>query len=152
MRNVIKLRKETFTKVSASFLICSLWKFNENLGKSIDKSTKVCSRFCLRKIGLVIRGKSQIWLQGELHINNAKRIKDSLDICIDKISESKQLYCVNPDRDFTRNKKLPFSEVLKTILCFTSKSLNSEMIEFFDFNRVWILNCVNAFSHQISQH
>lgn len=64
-------------------------------------------------------------------MNNTKRIKDSLDNCIEKISDSKELYCVDPDRDFTRNKKLSFSDVIKTTLCFTSKSLNNEMIETF---------------------
>lgn len=64
-------------------------------------------------------------------MSNAKSIKRSMKKCINEIASSSDLYCQNPGIDFTRNRKLPFSEMMKAILCFSGKSLNKEMLEIF---------------------
>lgn len=64
-------------------------------------------------------------------MSNAKSIKKSMKKCIKEIASSSDLYCRNPGVDFTRNRKLPFPEMMKAILCFSGKSLNKEMLEIF---------------------
>ena len=64
-------------------------------------------------------------------MSNAKSIKRSMKKCINEIASTSELYCKNPKADFTRNRKLTFSDTMKAILCFSGKSLNKEMIEIF---------------------
>ena len=64
-------------------------------------------------------------------MNNARRVKRSLKNCINEVSLKKDLYCYNPGVDFSRDRKLTFSEMLKAILCFSGKSLNKELLEIF---------------------
>lgn len=54
----------------------------------------------------------------------SKNIKRSLNKCIDEISASSSLYCQS-EADFTRNRKLSFSSVMKAVLCFGGKSLSN---------------------------
>lgn len=60
-----------------------------------------------------------------------KRIKASLNKSIKAICQSANKYCRNPEKDFTRRKKLPMEKVMKTVLGFSSKSLNNELIDIF---------------------
>lgn len=67
-------------------------------------------------------------------MNQAKRIKSTLNKCIKNVCAEKERYCVNPERDFSHNKKLPMDKVIKTVLGFSSKSLTNEMIDIFSGN------------------
>ena len=49
-------------------------------------------------------------------MSKAKGIKRSMKKCIDEIASLSAQYTQNPDVDFTRNRKLSFSEVMKAIL------------------------------------
>ena len=60
-----------------------------------------------------------------------KRIKAALNKSIKAICQSANKYCRNPEKDFTRRKKLPMEKVMKTVLGFSSKSLNNELIDIF---------------------
>lgn len=62
-------------------------------------------------------------------MKTTKKIKNTLNNCIKSTCQSKEKYCVNPDTDFTRNKKLPMEKVIKAVLGLSSKSLNNEMID-----------------------
>lgn len=64
-------------------------------------------------------------------MKTTRKIKITLNNCIEEICQSKEKYCANPDTDFTRNKKLPIEKVIKAVLGFSSKSLNNEMIDIF---------------------
>ena len=64
-------------------------------------------------------------------MSNARRVKRSLKNCINEVSLKKDLYCYNPVVDFSRDRKLTFSEMLKAILFFSGKSLNKELLEIF---------------------
>lgn len=68
-------------------------------------------------------------------MSKAKGIKRSMKKCIDEIASLSAQYTQNPDVDFTRNRKLSFSEVMKAILCFSGKSLNKELIEIFGYGK-----------------
>lgn len=79
-----------------------------------------------------------------------RKTKDVLNSCIEKICQTKENYCVNPKTDFTRNKKLPMDKVIKTILSFSSKSLNNEMIDIWGHDTNDIAS-VSAFVQQRSK-
>lgn len=79
-----------------------------------------------------------------------KKFKKALINCIETICQSKENYCVNPETDFTRNKKLPMDKVIKAILSFSSKSLNNEMIDIFG-NNIDNMASVSAFVQQRSK-
>ena len=50
-----------------------------------------------------------------------KTIKRALKKCITEISTAPELYAVNPGKDFTRNRKLPFESILKSVLSMTGR-------------------------------
>ena len=64
-------------------------------------------------------------------MNQIKGIKATLNKCIKTVCQSPGEYCRNPEKDFTRRKKLPMGKVIKTVLGFSSKSLNNEIIDAF---------------------
>ena len=64
-------------------------------------------------------------------MNYNDKIKQLLDDIIHQIANNKNNYVLNPDVDFTRNRKLPFEMVVKIILSMKGGSLNKELYEFF---------------------
>ena len=64
----------------------------------------------------------------------SKTIKKNLNKCIDDISVHPEVYAKNPSKDFIRNRKLPFEQMIKGILAMSGKSLNSELMDYFDMN------------------
>lgn len=64
----------------------------------------------------------------------SKTIKKSLNKCIDDISTHPEVYAKNPSKDFIRNRKLPFDQMIKCILAMSGKSLNGELMDYFNMN------------------
>jgi hypothetical protein len=62
---------------------------------------------------------------------NAACVKQSLLDQIQDLSKHPELYCQNPGRDFTRNRKLTFSTLISFILNMHGGSLTSEVIDYF---------------------
>ena len=75
-----------------------------------------------------------------------KTIKRTLKKCIKEISMHPELYCKNPEKDFTRKRKLPLEQVVKSVLSMTGKSLRSELMEYFNLNTS--MPTVSAFVQQ----
>lgn len=67
-------------------------------------------------------------------MSNARSIKRALKTTIREVSINRNIYCINPKTDFTRNRKLSFEDMIKSILCMGGKSLNNELIEYFKCN------------------
>lgn len=63
-----------------------------------------------------------------------EQIKTLLDNIIADISNSKRSYVKNPDKDFTRGRKLPFGMVVKLVLSMKGNTLNKELYDFFGRN------------------
>ena len=63
-----------------------------------------------------------------------KTIKRALKRCINEISEHPKVFSRNPEKDFTRVRKLPFKQVIKSVLSMTGKSLSGELMEYFNLN------------------
>lgn len=61
-----------------------------------------------------------------------KTIKRTLKKCINEISEQPETFAKNPGKDFTRARKLPFKQVLKSVLSMTGKSIRGELMDYFD--------------------
>ena len=75
-----------------------------------------------------------------------KTIKRTLKKCIKEMSLHPELYCANPGKDFTRTRKLPLDQVVKTVLSMTGKSLHGELMEYFNLNTS--MPTVSAFVQQ----
>ena len=61
-------------------------------------------------------------------------LKRKLTFFIDEMSASKGLFVKNPERDFTRKRKLPFEEVITTIVSMGGNSINKEILEAYDYD------------------
>ena len=64
----------------------------------------------------------------------SKTIKRALNKCIADISIHPEVYAKNPSKDFIRNRKLPFEQMIKSILAMSGKSLNSELMDYFNMD------------------
>ena len=60
-----------------------------------------------------------------------KSIKRALKESLAQIAANPEKYAKNPGKDFTRNRKLPFEVLLKSVLSMTGKSLRGEMMDLF---------------------
>ncbi len=60
-----------------------------------------------------------------------KNIKRTLKESIKTLSQNAEKYAENPEKDFTRNRKLPFEKVIEATLSLTGKTLNGELSEQF---------------------
>ena len=61
-----------------------------------------------------------------------KHIKNLLLTEIKTVSNDFDMYCYEPQRNFTRNRKLSFETVIKSIIGMESKSLTNELLDFFN--------------------
>ena len=61
-----------------------------------------------------------------------KHIKNLLLTEIKTVSIDFDRYCYEPQRNFSRNRKLSFETVIKSIIGMESKSLTNELLDFFN--------------------
>lgn len=62
-----------------------------------------------------------------------KNIKKTLKETIKSIDDSKKSFCNNPNADFTRRRKISFTDIIKFQLTKSGQSLNCELMNYFDF-------------------
>ena len=67
-------------------------------------------------------------------MNNFKHLKKVLFNCIRNMSDNPSLFCENPEKDFSRNRKLSFESVLKNIICMENGALKDELLKFYDYS------------------
>ena len=60
---------------------------------------------------------------------NPKSIKTSLIRTLEDVAKSKAEYCLRPEQDFLRKRKLNFLDVLKIIIGFNAGNLSNELID-----------------------
>ena len=63
-----------------------------------------------------------------------KKIKRILKKCINELSRNPELFAKNPDKDFSRKRKLPFEQMVKIVLSMTGKSICGELMDSFGLN------------------
>ena len=56
-------------------------------------------------------------------------VKDRLAALISEMSESPWLYAKNPEKDFTRNRKLPFDTVVHLLISMGGNNIYKELLE-----------------------
>ena len=61
---------------------------------------------------------------------NTKRI---LRKALHELAECKWMFSNDPQKDFTRNRKLPFEQIIKALLCMGGGSVSNEMMDLFGF-------------------
>lgn len=66
-------------------------------------------------------------------MNSAENIKQLLLQDIDSLIAKPELYAKNPDRDFTRNRKLPIKTVMLFQIGMERDTINRELIKYFDY-------------------
>lgn len=58
-------------------------------------------------------------------------MQQTLDSCIDRLDLLRDYFSTNPGRDFSRNRKIPFSKVIHFMIELQSKSLPNEIMDYF---------------------
>lgn len=58
-------------------------------------------------------------------------LKQILDNCIAELDSIHSLFCKNPESDFSRNRKISFSDACRFMIEFQSKSLPNEVMDYF---------------------
>lgn len=64
----------------------------------------------------------------------AEEVKIVLKEKIHTLSCNKNIYCRNPEIDFSRNKKLGFEEMIKILISMEGGTLNTELLKYFDYS------------------
>ena len=62
---------------------------------------------------------------------NIKLIKDKLDIIIDYMDKHKELFVKNPEKDFVRNRKVNFKDIIRIVLSMKGESVDRELYDYF---------------------
>lgn len=62
-----------------------------------------------------------------------KNVKSILRNCIHDLNECKEYFTARPLKDFSRTGKLPFNQIIESILCMGAGSLRNEMSDYFGF-------------------
>lgn len=75
-----------------------------------------------------------------------KYIRTILKKTISDISSNPQIFSKNPEKDFSRTRKLPFEKVVNSVLTMSCKDLKCELMDFFEFEKD--LPTVSAFVQQ----
>ena len=68
--------------------------------------------------------------------NYPKYINDTLYSVIRDMAKHPEEFCRNPEKDFTRNRKLPFEKVLTFLVKMGGHSLRDEMLDHLDFKEL----------------
>lgn len=77
---------------------------------------------------------------------HANFVKEKLFSIIQWMEDNKYQFLKNPNKDFTRTRKLSFSKLIELFLKFDGKSLNAEILENFNYNHEYV--SVSAFVQQ----
>ena len=75
-----------------------------------------------------------------------KYIRKTLKKTISEISLNPQAFSKNPEKDFSRTRKLPFEKVVNSVLSMSCKDLKCELMDIFEFDEN--LPTVSAFVQQ----
>lgn len=63
-----------------------------------------------------------------------QQVKELFDSTLTKLSDIRSQFVQNPKKDFTRNRKLPFQDVIKLLLSIGGQSLPKEMLDAYHFD------------------
>jgi len=72
--------------------------------------------------------------------NDPEQVRDILWKEISTISQSASIYAVNPQSDFTRNRKLNLETLMRFLISIQSGTTAHELLKFFDYSTDTITN------------
>lgn len=72
--------------------------------------------------------------KGEINMSYPLYVKGKLLETIREAAQDSRSYCKNPDKDFTRNRKIPFEEMLTLIIMMEGSSIKKELLDYFNYN------------------
>ncbi len=61
-------------------------------------------------------------------------VKKKLDQCIQQLIWNREKYVMNPEKDFTRNRKISLKMLIEILITKGAGSINKELLEFFKFD------------------
>lgn len=64
----------------------------------------------------------------------SKQIKKQLTSAIARVTSNPESFCKNPNKDFSRKRKLPLKKVMQSILSLSGKDLKCEIMDIFNFS------------------
>lgn len=64
----------------------------------------------------------------------AQKVKSTLWAIVDAMAQNKALFVKNPEKDFSRERKLGFVQMIRFCLCMESGCINHELLKYFYFN------------------
>lgn len=64
--------------------------------------------------------------------NYLSQLKQTLDNCILELDEIHSMFCIHPETDFTRNRKISFQDYIRFMIQMKSKSVSNEILDFFE--------------------
>ena len=68
-------------------------------------------------------------------LSQIRIVKEKLNLAITQLCETSWMFAKDPDRDFTRERKLPLREVISILLCMEGGSLTGELLRYFRCSR-----------------
>lgn len=58
-------------------------------------------------------------------------IYESVKEYVWQLERNKEMHLINPEKDFTRHRKISFSDCVMSVLCMSGGTLFSEILEYF---------------------
>lgn len=73
------------------------------------------------------------FMKGDAFLQDAysKQIKSILENIINEMSTHPELFAKNPDKDFTRDRKLSFNKLIHLLLGMRGNSISKEIYDYF---------------------
>ena len=65
-------------------------------------------------------------------MNSYKHLKNVFNYNLNKMVEFCSIFCENPEKDFTRDRKLNFETTMRNVICMESGSLKDELLKLND--------------------
>lgn len=87
--------------------------------------------------------------KGGMNMAYSFYVKKKLFETIAEIAQDPKPYCYNPEKDFTRKRKLDFQEMLSLIIKMEGKSIKKEMFKYFNYSKDTVTS--SAFVQQRSK-
>lgn len=91
--------------------------------KTLDKSSNIC---CASLDYKYIQGGN---LMADIFLS---KLKQTLDNCISELDAVHSMFCIHPETDFTRNRKISFQDYIRFMIQMQSKSVSNEVLDFFE--------------------
>ena len=67
-------------------------------------------------------------------MSNSKKLRKILNFAISTVSNSPSLFVMNPEKDFTRNRKINFDTSIRNVIYMESGSLKDELLKLNDYS------------------